>query len=57
MKHHYFYKSDNERDYGSEAIKILLQVTESQRDDLVMILADYKQRINILYKSNPVLFL
>jgi probable Rubsico expression protein CbbX len=40
---YYLYKPDNERDYGSEAIEILLQVMENQRDDLVVILAGYKE--------------
>jgi len=50
---YYLYKPDNERDYGSEAIEILLQVMENQRDDLVVILAGYKERMDIFYKSNP----
>ena len=50
---YYLYKPDNERDYGSEAIEILLQVMENQRDDLVIILAGYKERMDIFYESNP----
>ena len=50
---YYLYKPDNERDYGSEAIEILLQVMENQRDDLVVILAGYKERMEIFYESNP----
>ena len=50
---YYLYKHDNERDYGSEAIEILLQVMENQRDDLVVILAGYKDRMDIFYQSNP----
>ena len=50
---YYLYKPDNERDYGSEAIEILLQVMENQRDDLVVILAGYKERMDIFYQSNP----
>jgi probable Rubsico expression protein CbbX len=50
---YYLYKPDNERDYGSEAIEILLQVMENQRNDLVVILAGYKDRMDIFYKSNP----
>ena len=41
---YYLYKPDNERDYGAEAIEILLQVMENQRDDLVIIFAGYKER-------------
>ena len=50
---YYLYKPDNERDYGSEAIEILLQVMENQRDDLVVILAGYKDRMEEFYESNP----
>lgn len=50
---YYLYKPDNERDYGSEAIEILLQVMENQRDDLVVILAGYKDRMEKFYDSNP----
>jgi probable Rubsico expression protein CbbX len=50
---YYLYKPDNERDYGAEAIEILLQVMENQRDDLVVILAGYKERMETFYESNP----
>lgn len=50
---YYLYKPDNERDYGSEAIEILLQVMENQRDDLVVILAGYKKPMDKFYESNP----
>jgi probable Rubsico expression protein CbbX len=50
---YYLYKPDNERDYGSEAIEILLQVMENQRDDLVVILAGYKDPMDKFYESNP----
>lgn len=50
---YYLYKPDNERDYGAEAIEILLQVMENQRDDLVVIFAGYKDRMNKFYESNP----
>ena len=50
---YYLYKPDNERDYGAEAIEILLQVMENQRDDLVVILAGYKERMEKFYESNP----
>ena len=50
---YYLYKPDNERDYGSEAIEILLQVMENQRDDLVIILAGYKEKMDVFYESNP----
>ncbi len=47
------YRPENERDYGQEAIEILLQVMENQRDDLVVILADYKDRMNTFFQSKP----
>nr|YP_009392858.1 Rubisco expression protein [Caloglossa intermedia]ARW61420.1 Rubisco expression protein [Caloglossa intermedia] len=50
---YYLYKPDNERDYGSEAIEILLQVMENQRDDLVVIFAGYKNKMDKFYESNP----
>mmetsp|Transcript_12382 Transcript_12382/g.32017 ORF Transcript_12382/g.32017 Transcript_12382/m.32017 type:complete len:293 (-) Transcript_12382:31-909(-) len=50
---YYLYKPDNERDYGSEAIEILLQVMENQREDLVIIFAGYKERMDAFYESNP----
>lgn len=50
---YYLYKPENERDYGQEAIEILLQVMENQRDDLVVILAGYKDRMETFFRSNP----
>ena len=50
---YYLYKPDNERDYGAEAIEILLQVMENQRDALVVIFAGYKERMEQFYASNP----
>ena len=50
---YYLYKPDNERDYGAEAIEILLQVMENQREDLVIIFAGYKDRMDNFYDSNP----
>jgi len=50
---YYLYRPENERDYGQEAIEILLQVMESQRDDLVVILAGYKDRMDTFFRSNP----
>nr|NP_045136.1 CbbX [Cyanidium caldarium]Q9TLY2.1 RecName: Full=Protein CfxQ homolog [Cyanidium caldarium]AAF12958.1 unknown [Cyanidium caldarium]WDB00259.1 CbbX [Cyanidium caldarium] len=50
---YYLYKPDNERDYGSEAIEILLQVMENQREDLVIIFAGYKEKMDKFYASNP----
>jgi probable Rubsico expression protein CbbX len=50
---YYLYKPENERDYGGEAIEILLQVMENQRDDLVVIFAGYKDRMDTFFSSNP----
>ena len=50
---HHLYKPDNERDYGSEAIELLLQVMENQRDDLILIFAGGKSKIDGFFNSNP----
>ena len=50
---YYLYRPDNERDYGQEAIEILLQVMENNRDDLVVILAGYADRMENFFSSNP----
>jgi probable Rubsico expression protein CbbX len=50
---YYLYRPENERDYGQEAIEILLQVMENQRSDLVVILAGYGDRMERFFESNP----
>jgi probable Rubsico expression protein CbbX len=50
---YYLYRPENERDYGQEAIEILMQVMENQRDDLVVIFAGYKHRMDTFFQSNP----
>jgi len=50
---YYLYRPENERDYGQEAIEMLLQVMENQRDDLVVILAGYRERMDTFFQSNP----
>jgi probable Rubsico expression protein CbbX len=50
---YYLYKPENERDYGQESIEILLQTMENHRDDLVVILAGYQDRMSTFFKSNP----
>jgi len=50
---YYLYRAENERDYGQEAIEILLQVMENQREDIVVILAGYKDRMDSFFASNP----
>jgi probable Rubsico expression protein CbbX len=50
---YYLYRTENERDYGQESIEILLQVMENQREDLVVILAGYKDRMDTFFQANP----
>src|SRR5213078_1979238 len=50
---YYLHRPENERDYGQEAIEILLQVMENRREDLVVILAGYKDRMDSFFGSNP----
>jgi probable Rubsico expression protein CbbX len=50
---YYLYRPENERDYGQEAIEILLQTMENQRGDLVVILAGYASRMEVFFESNP----
>src|SRR5512146_859064 len=50
---YYLYRPENERDYGQEAIEMLLQIMENQRDDLVVILAGYKERMDTFFQPNP----
>ena len=50
---YYLYRPENERDYGQEAIEILLQIMENNREDLVVILAGYKDKMERFFQSNP----
>lgn len=50
---YYLYRPENERDYGQETIEILLQVMEENREDLVVILAGYQERMKTFFQSNP----
>src|SRR5271169_6872917 len=50
---YYLYRPENERDYGQEAIEMLLQVMESQREDLVVVLAGYQDRMETFFQYNP----
>jgi probable Rubsico expression protein CbbX len=50
---YYLYRPDNERDYGQEAIEILLQVMENNRDDLVVVMAGYADRMDKFFSANP----
>jgi probable Rubsico expression protein CbbX len=50
---YYLYRAENERDYGQESIELLLQVMENQREDLVVILAGYRDRMDTFFQANP----
>ena len=50
---HHLYKPDNERDYGSESVELLLQVMENQRDDLILIFSGQKEKLETFYNCNP----
>ena len=50
---YYLYRPENERDYGQESIEILLQIMENARDDLVVILAGYREKMDRFFQSNP----
>ena len=50
---YYLYRAEDSKDYGQEAIDILLQVMENDRDKLVVILAGYKDRMDEFFSSNP----
>ncbi len=50
---YYLYRPENERDYGQEAIEILLQEMESERGDLVVVFAGYADRMESFFSSNP----
>ena len=50
---YYLYRSENERDYGQEAVEMLLQAMENQREDLVVILAGYQDRMATFFQYNP----
>lgn len=50
---HHLYKPDNEKDYGAEAVELLLQVMENQRDDLIIIFSGAKSKLETFFHSNP----
>jgi probable Rubsico expression protein CbbX len=50
---YYLYRPENERDYGQEAIEMLLQIMEAERDRLVVVLAGYRDRMEAFFRSNP----
>ena len=50
---YYLYRPENERDYGQEAVEILLQTMEDHRDDLVVILAGYADKMDAFFQASP----
>jgi SpoVK/Ycf46/Vps4 family AAA+-type ATPase len=50
---YYLYRAEHERDYGQESIEILLQVMENKRQDLVVTLAGYADRMETFFGANP----
>ena len=50
---YHLFRPENERDYGQEAVEILLQVMEAQRDDVVVIMAGYRDRMERFFQCNP----
>ena len=50
---YYLHRPENERDYGQEAIEVLLQVMESERHRLVVIMAGYKEPMEDFFRANP----
>jgi probable Rubsico expression protein CbbX len=50
---YYLYRAENERDYGQESIEILLQIMENERENIVVILAGYKDKMDVFFSSNP----
>ena len=50
---YYLHRPENERDYGQEAIEVLLQVMESERQNLVVVMAGYADRMEEFFQANP----
>ena len=50
---YYLHRANDSRDYGQEVIDILLQVMENKRDQFVVVLAGYKDRMETFFTSNP----
>lgn len=47
------YRPENERDYGQEAVELLLQAMEDDREELVVVLAGYRARMDAFFHCNP----
>jgi len=50
---YYLHRPQNERDYGQEAIEVLLQVMESERQNLVVVMAGYAEPMEDFFQANP----
>ena len=50
---YYLYNAANDRDYGQESIEILLNVMENNKEDIIVVLAGYKDRMDAFYSFIP----
>ncbi len=50
---YYLHRPENERDYGQETIEVLLQAMESERQNLVVVMAGYADRMEEFFQANP----
>merc|ERR1711871_1644387 len=50
---YYLYNAANDRDYGQESVEILLNIMENNKDDLVVVLAGYKDRMDKFFSFIP----
>ena len=47
------YRLDNERDYGQETVEMLLEVMENDRQDLVVVMAGYRDKMDRFFSDVP----
>jgi probable Rubsico expression protein CbbX len=50
---YHLYRDESGKDYGHEAIEVMMQVMENNRDKLVVIFAGYPDRMDAFLDSNP----
>ena len=50
---YYLYNAANDRDYGQESIEILLNVMENNKEDLIVVLAGYQDKMERFYSFIP----
>merc|ERR1711937_546174 len=50
---YYLYNAANDRDYGQESIEILLNIMENNKDDLVVAVAGYRDRMDAFFSYIP----